>query len=235
MQVIVSLFYYTRGLLVFLITGLLIIPFLPFERFRFSVASLFSRVVLRALGGRLIQEGDFPDERSYIIMTNHSTFADPLIVIATLRGRFTGLIAESQTHYPLWGSLTRMFKAIPIKRRDAAAARQAIKTAEERLAGGYHVVILPEGTRTLTGKIGPLKKGGFHMAMNSGAPLLPIGIEGGFAFKSKLSWMLRPGPLRLRFGSPLEPETYNKMSLEAVMEEMRQRLQLLSGEQVEQS
>ena len=235
MQTIVSVFYYTRGLLAFLLAGVLIIPLLPFERFRYPAASLFSRLVLWSLGGRLVKEGDFPDDRRYIIMANHATFVDPLIIVAVIKGRFTGIIAESQTHYPLWSSLVKLFKVIPIKRRDAAAARLAITTAEERLAAGYHVVILPEGTRTLTGKMGPLKKGGFHMAINSGAPLLPLGIEGGFAFKSKLSWMLRPGTLRLRFVKPLEPEFYKDLSLEEVMDEMRQRLLSLSGEQVEQT
>ena len=231
MHVFVSIIRWTLGLLTFLVVGLLILPFLPFERLRYPAARLFSRLLLKAAGGKLIVEGDFPDDRRYLIMINHATFIDPLISAAVSRGRFTGLIAESQTHYPLWGSLVRMFKVIPIKRGDRQASREAIKIAERRLADGYHVFILPEGTRTLTGKMGPLKKGGFHMALNTGAPILPIGIEGGFAFKSKLSWILRPGPLHVRFGDPLEPETYANLSLEGVMAEVRQRLLVLSGEQ----
>ena len=231
MQVFVSLFRWTLGLLAFLVSGIMILPFLPFERLRYPAARLFCRLLLKAVGAKLIMEGDFPDDRRYIIMVNHSTLIDPLILAAVSQGRFTGLIAESQTHYPLWGSLVRMFKVIPIKRGDRDASRQAIEIAEQRLAEGYHVIILPEGTRTLTGKMGPLKKGGFHMAINTGAPILPIGIEGGFAFKSKLSWILRPGQLHVRFGVPLEPETYANLSLEGVMAEVRQRLLILSGEQ----
>ena len=230
MQVLTSIFRWTLGLVTFIIMGPVVLLLLPFERLRFRIGSIFSRALLWSLGGKLVTDGGFPDDRRYIIMANHTTFADPLIIASIAKGRYTGLIAESQTHYPLWGSLVKLFKVIPIKRRDPLAAKKAIKLAEQRLAEGFHVIILPEGTRTLTGKMGPLKKGGFHMAMNSGASILPIGIEGGFAFKSKTSWMLRPGRITIRFGEPIEPETYNQLTMEDVMAEVRQRLLELSGE-----
>ncbi len=231
MQAIVSAWYWFWGFLAFLLGALMIVVLLPFESLRFRSAAWLSWTVLWALGARLKIEGKYPRERCFIFMMNHSTFVDTFIMTAVLGGRrFTAVMAEEQMHYPIWGALLRRFKVIAIRRRDPNAARAAINMAEDRIKSGINVGIMPEGTRTLTGKLGPLKKGGFHMAVNTGAPILVVGIEGGFKFKRKTSWHIQPGPITVRIGKPIEPETYAQLSMEAVMEEVRQQLLVLSGE-----
>lgn len=230
MQAMVSIFRYFLGVITFAIGGIAIIFTMPFSQLRFRAAAWLSRAMLWSLGVKLIVESRIPDDRKYVIMANHATFVDPFLVVAVSTGRFTGLIAETQTHYPLWGSLLKLYKVIPIKRRDREAAKISIAIAESRLREGFHVFILPEGTRTITGVMGPLKKGGFHLAMNTKAPILPVGIEGGFNFKAKTSWLIHPGPITVRFGVPIEPEVYESLSMEELMEEVRERLLVLSGE-----
>ena len=62
---------------------------------------------------------------------------------------------------------------------------KGIKKAEEVIKEGYHIGIHPEGTRTLHGKMNPLKKGGFHMAINTKVKILPIIIRGLYDIKPK--------------------------------------------------
>ena len=231
MQAIVSVWHWFWGFLAFLLGTLMILLLLPFEKLRFRSAAWLSWMVLWALGARLKIEGKYPRDRCFIFMLNHSTFVDTFIATAVLDGlRFTAVMAEEQMHYPIWGALLRRFKVIAIRRREPNAARAAIALAEDRIKSGINVGIMPEGTRTVTGKIGPLKKGGFHMAVNTGAPILVIGIEGGFKFKRKTSWHINPGPITARIGQPIEAATYSQLSMEAVMEEVRQQLLVLSGE-----
>lgn len=230
MQVIVSVFRWITGFIMFVGAGLVFLAIIPFENYRFRGASWFCRMVLWGAGVKIKLEGTFPTDRVFVVMANHTTLIDTFILPAITKGRFTGLIAASHTKYPLWGAIVRGFKVIPVYRRDPVAARKSIALAEERLASGLHVVIMPEGTRSLTGKLGPLKKGGFHMAINSKTPILPIGIEGGFEIKAKGSWLLRPGPVHVRIGAPLEPDTYEGRSIEELIDETRQRLMELSGE-----
>lgn len=208
----------------------MILLFLPTNGRHYRGAGVFSRAVLWALGARLRVEGTFPTDRTYIFMANHASFVDPFIIAAVMKGKFTGVIAEEMTRYPLWGTLLRRLRVIPIRRRDRESALSSIKVAEDRLQAGYNVVILPEGTRTLDGKLGLLKKGGFHLAVNTGAPILVIGIEGAFRFKPKTSWRLRPGPIIVRIGTAIHAEDYRQMSMTEVMEEVRSQLKILSGE-----
>lgn len=208
----------------------MILTFLPSDGLHFRGATILSRAILWALGARLRIEGTFPTDQTYIVMANHASFVDPFIIAAVMKGKCTGVMAEESMRYPLWGTLLRRFRVIPIRRRSRESARSSIMMAEDRLKAGYNVVILPEGTRTLDGKLGLLKKGGFHLAINTGAPILVIGIEGAFRFKPKTSWRLRPGPIIVRIGTAIQAEEYRRMSMAEVMEAVRSQLEILSGE-----
>jgi len=174
--------------------------------------------------------GTYPTDQAYIYMANHASFIDQFILGAIMKDKFTAVIAEKQAKYPFWGAILKRFRAVFIRRNDRNAAIASIKQAGERLKQGFQVCIIPEGTRTLNGRLGPLKKGGFHMALNTGAPILPIGIEGAFRFKPKNRLLLRPGPVIVRFGEPITAEQYRQMTMEEVMDEVRRQLLVLSGE-----
>ncbi len=220
------------GYLTLLIGGtiFLIITFLPPERLRFRAATFYCRAILLAIGVRLRIEGTYPTDQSYIFMANHSSFIDQFVLGAIMKDKFTAVIAQVQANYFFWGTILRRFRAVIIHRRDSTAALAAIKQAEERLKQGFQVGITPEGTRSLDGKLGRLKKGGFHMALDTGAPILPIGIEGAFRFKPKGRLLVRPGPVIVRIGEPITAKRYRQMTMEEVMEEVRQQLLILSGE-----
>ena len=231
-RLLVSTYHWILGTLAFVIMGLVLVlsTFVPWEPFRFKVARLFCRVMLRSLGVRLDVIGTFPNDQAYIFMANHSSFVDMFILAAVTKDKFTGVMAAEQMNYPLWSWIVRRLAVIPIDRYDPDASKTAIEIAENRLARGYHVGILPEGTRTLTGKLGPLKKGGFHMALHTGAPIVLIGIEGAYRFKPKTSRLLTPGPVTVRIGPILPAERTARTDIEVVMELVRRQLLILSGE-----
>ncbi len=232
MAIVTSIYRWVLGFVVFAIGGFLfmILTSLPSDRLRYRGATILSRAMLWALGARLRVEGTFPTDQTYILMANHASFIDPFIIAAVMKGKCTGVMAEEMMRYPLWGALLRRLRVIPIRRRNRDSARSSITVAEERLQAGYNVAILPEGTRTLDGKLGQLKKGGFHLAVNTRAPILVIGIEGAFRFKPKMSWRLRPGPIIVRIGTAIPAEDYRRMSMAEVMEAVRSQLEVLSGE-----
>jgi 1-acyl-sn-glycerol-3-phosphate acyltransferase len=232
-QVAISLFRWALGYLVYLVAGivLVLVTFLPLERFRYRAASLMCRATLWALGFKLRIAGFYPDDQPYIFMANHASFLDIFIIGAIMKGKFTGVVAEEVLKHPFLRMLLNRFRAIPIRRHDRDAAIAAIALAEDRLQRGYQVGILPEGTRTLNGKLGPLKKGGFHMALNTSAPILPIGIIGAFQGKSKNSWHLHPGEITVNIGEPIPPDKYHQMTMDQAMEAVRHQLLVLTGEE----
>ena len=230
MLAIRSILHWILGFLVFGIGGLVLVvlTFLPPEIMRFRAASLLCRVILWSVGGRIRVAGKFPTDRNYIFMANHASMFDAFILPAVLRGKFTALVAHESLRKLLFGTLVKRFRAIPIKRKDRQSALASIKIAEQRFADDYNVVILPEGTRTLTGELGPLKKGGFHMAINTRAPINVIRINGAFDLKPKTSWYLRPGPISVIFGKVIEPDRYDELGIEGVIEEVRSEFELLA-------
>jgi 1-acyl-sn-glycerol-3-phosphate acyltransferase len=210
---------------------LVLVSFLPLEQLRYRAATLMCRSVLWGLGFKLTVVGIYPDDQPYIFMANHASFLDIFIIGAIMKGKYTGVVAEEVLKHPLLRVLLNRFRVIPIRRRDREAAIAAITMAEDRLQRGYQVGILPEGTRTLNGKLGPLKKGGFHMALNTRAPILPIGIIGAYRGKSKNSWHLHPGEITVHIGEPIPPKQYHQMTMDQAMEAVRHQLLVLTGEE----
>ena len=98
-------------------------------------------------------------------MMKHSSFIDVFLFPLIPRGYYSGVTASSNFKIPLFAALIRRIQAIPIDRGNLQSAIKSIKKAEHILNQGIHIGILPEGTRTVNGLLGPLKKGGFHMAL----------------------------------------------------------------------
>ena len=174
--------------------------------------------------------GSFPKKGTFIIMMNHSSFLDVFLFPLVPRGAYSGVTAIENFNYPVFSLLIRRLKAIPIDRNNTRLAIQSIKQAEEVLKEGIHIGILPEGSRTLTGKIGPLKKGGFHMAINTKTPIVPVGISGAFAFKPKNRWWVKPGPITINIGQPIHHKEYENLGVNGLLSMVESKLKFLSGE-----
>ncbi|NQU67214.1 MAG: 1-acyl-sn-glycerol-3-phosphate acyltransferase [Candidatus Marinimicrobia bacterium] len=197
----------------------------------FPMAKIVVRIMLVVLGIRLKIEGSFPDKGQYIIMSNHCSFIDVLLLPAVIKGKYTAVVALYNFKYPVWKQLLLSFKVIPIDRYNRTHAVNGIQTAEEVIkTKGYHVILLPEGGRTETGKMKPLKKGGFHMAINTNTPILPIGLEGAYEYKPFHRKTFKPGKVIVRVGDPITTDRYESLGLDGLLRETELNLKTLSGE-----
>src|SRR5262249_41639399 len=104
----------------------------------------------------------------------------------------------------LWGRAMRQSGFIPIDRGNRQRAIGSLNTASEHLAQGTYIWIAPEGTRSRTGQLGPLKKGGFIMATAAGVPILPITIQCSARITPPQGWRLyRDSTTTLVFKPPI--------------------------------
>lgn len=163
-------------------------------------------------------------------MMNHSSFIDAFIFPLVPRGCYSGVTAASNFKIPVFSSLLRRIQAIPIERNNLRSAINSIKRAEAVLMQEIHIGILPEGTRTLNGNMGPLKKGGFHMAINTGTPIIPVGILGAFDFKPKTRWWIKPAPITIKIGKIINTDSYENLGLDGLISLVEHRLKDLTGE-----
>ena len=177
--------------------------------------------------------GCFPKEGTYIIMMKHSSFIDVFLFPLIPRGAYTGVTAVENFKYPVFSSLIRRLNAIPIERKNRRLAIQSIEKAEGVLKGGVHIGILPEGSRTSTGKMKPLKKGGFHMALNTRISIIPVGVSGAFTFKPKNRWWLRPGPITINIGKPIHHGEYVELGVNGLLSKVEQDIKQLTNRKFE--
>jgi 1-acyl-sn-glycerol-3-phosphate acyltransferase len=145
--------------------------------------------------------------RAYVIMSNHQSHFDLPIVCYVVRGTVRMVAKKELFRIPIFGRAMREAEMICIDRDDRASAIASLRAAGDLIADGVSVWIAPEGTRSKTGRLGPLKKGGFMLAHETGAPILPIAIAGTHAILPPGTAVVKRGkPVRVQLGEPLETE-----------------------------
>ena len=229
---IITIFVFIEFAFIFFIFGMIfiLVSLLLPNKYMYYYLNSFCYLVLCSLGAFPKKNHPFPTNQQYIVMFNHSSFIDAFIFGYSVKGKLTGVIAQENLKYPLFGYLCKRFNAIAIDRKNKIKALEAMKNAEQIINQGYNIGILPEGTRTTTGKMGPLKKGGFHMAINTKTPILPVGIVGAYSYKPKNRWWIKPQTIKINYGTPIEPNKYNDLGMDGLIEEVNKQLKKLSEE-----
>lgn len=234
-KVLISILIYLMALPIFIIVGILFIIFsfiLP-TRLMYQSSRIVSWIVLKSLFIRLKIIGDPPHPGKHIYMFNHSSFIDVFLFAYLMQGLTTVIAAKETYKIPIWGSMLKRFNAIPIERKNKNSAINSITIAQDMLSKGYDVVILPEGTRTITGDLIRFKKGGFHMAYNTKASIVPVGCIGAFEYKAKNRWILSPRTVILKFGTPTDPSTYEELGVDGLLSKVEQEIKKLTNRKFE--
>jgi 1-acyl-sn-glycerol-3-phosphate acyltransferase len=147
--------------------------------------------------------------RPCIFMANHVSNLDPPILLPMLPFRTAFFIKRSLIKIPILGLGMRLADFIPVDRDGRLeSARQSVQLASRALASGVNISTFPEGTRSRSGRLQPFKKGPFYLAMESGAPVIPISIWGSEHMMTKGSLLIKPGTAHLTFHPPVYPEQF---------------------------
>ena len=168
---------------------------------RFGVLLVGAKIEVRGL--EFLEPG-----RNYIFMSNHVSNLDPPVLIPVIPGRCSVLVKKELFRVPVFGTGMRLGELVPVDRGDRDSAIESIQLAVKVLRKGLHMVIYPEGTRSSDGRLLPFKKGPFHLAMDSGVPVLPVTMLGTYESWPKGRFALCPGTATVVFHPPIEPHDY---------------------------
>jgi glycerol-3-phosphate dehydrogenase (NAD(P)+) len=140
-----------------------------------------------------------PSSGPVIIAANHRSFLDPF-VIACMARRPMYYVAKKELFGKPWqGWILNALGAFPVDR--GGSDEEMIQTAEAILRRGDIVLIFPEGTRIRPGALGKPKRGVGRLALETGAPVVPVAVIGTEAIRR--GWRIRPHKVRIRAGRAL--------------------------------
>ena len=145
-----------------------------------------------------------PKRGGFLLLGNHQSFIDPLLVVAPINRVCAFAIRNNLYRAPVFGWLLLMYSSVPIKRGQADLT--AIKGCIEKLKAGYGLVLYPEGTRTNDGKIGKIKPGFGLLARKANVPIIPVIVDGAFECWPKHNIMFSLGRVFVQYGKPIQPE-----------------------------
>jgi len=172
-------------------------------------ASMFVvRTGFRIAGIRIYVEGleRVPLGAACIFMSNHVSNLDPPVLLPLIPGRTSVFLKRSLMKIPILGYGMRLAKFVPVDRGGTVeGALESTQRAKAVLAQGIHITTFVEGTRSRDGRMLPFKKGPFYLAMESGAPCIPISISGTESMMRKGSLRIRKGTVRVVFHPPVYP------------------------------
>lgn len=162
--------------------------------------TLFSaNVSVDAVGNDNIPDGPA------VYMSNHVSYFDVLAILGYLMVQFRWTVKKELFYIPVFGYAMKKCSYIMIDRGNHEKALESMRIAAEKIRSGTSIVIFPEGTRSNDGKLQfPFKKGGFRLALDSGAPIVPITVCNSFNVLPKNSLKVTPGKITIKIGKPID-------------------------------
>jgi 1-acyl-sn-glycerol-3-phosphate acyltransferase len=160
----------------------------------------------------------------HVFMGNHQGYLDPFVLVSAIPAHMVGIEKQENFRIPFYGQLARAWGNLPIDRKNPQAARATIALAAERMAHGDSIAIFPEGTRSVTGEIAPFKKGGFHLALDAGASIVPFTLTGSYERLRPHTWRVAPGLVTIEFGEAIPTAGYDTEHLAPLIERVREAI-----------
>lgn len=157
-----------------------------------------------------------------IFMCNHLSFLDGPLLMTVIDRPARVIVKRFVFRTPVLGLGMRFAGYVPLDKEGAGAGRKSIAHAARLIREkGYSFLIYPEGTRSWDGKTLPFRRGGFFLALESGAPIVPVTIRGTHELMPRGTGHIRKGPVRIVFHEPITVSAYTRETMPELMEKVR--------------
>jgi 1-acyl-sn-glycerol-3-phosphate acyltransferase len=181
----------------------------PFDRGRYIPGYIFRRIgpamaTLNPLW-RFRYSGTLPanPRRPYVVVSNHESFAD-ILLISHLPWEMKWLSKAELFRIPVMGWMMWLVGDVPVRRGFGPSAVEAMARCRDTLRNRVSVMIFPEGTRSKTAELLPFKDGAFRLAIEASVPILPLALSGTGTALRKHDWRFGKSVAEVRVLEPVE-------------------------------
>jgi 1-acyl-sn-glycerol-3-phosphate acyltransferase len=199
---------------------------MPFDEGRYWTGYLFRKlpVVHQHINPlwKFRVSGTIPKDprRPYIVVSNHESFVD-ILLISHLPFEMKWLSKAEMFKIPVVGWLMSLAGDIRLSRGEISSATDAMKQCADRLEKKVSVMIFPEGTRSTTGELGKFKNGAFRLAIDTGCPILPVAVSGTFGALRPKDWRFGYSTAEVRVLEPIDVTGLSHKDIYAVRDKAR--------------
>jgi putative phosphoserine phosphatase/1-acylglycerol-3-phosphate O-acyltransferase len=161
-------------------------------------------------------------QRPAVFIFNHQSKADVVIGAKLLRRDMAGIGKKEIKKMPVIGKVLEMGGVVMIDRANAASAIEAMQPLVDAMRNeGRSVALAPEGTRSVSPRLGPFKKGAFHLAMQAGVPMVPVVIHNAGDVAPKGDFVFRPATVEVDVLPPVDTSNWSVATLDEHVREVR--------------
>jgi 1-acyl-sn-glycerol-3-phosphate acyltransferase len=187
-------------------------------------------LALAGIKFHVVGTDNIPLDRAAVYCANHQSNVDPPVLFTALHPRMHIVYKAEINAIPLLARAFQHGGFVPIDRRNKEAAMRSLETGARSIRAGNSFLIFPEGTRSKTAEMLPFKKGGFLMALKAQAPIVPVAISGGRDAMRRGSKIIRPVDITIRVGVPIETAGMQMSDRDALIAQVRGRIEALLAE-----
>ncbi len=169
--------------------------------------------------------------RPYMLMSNHRSFYDIPLLVAAFPYSLRMIAKKELFRVPIWGAGMNAAEFVSMDRTNREKAQRSLEKARRLMQDGVMLWIAPEGTRSRNGQLQPFKKGGFLLALQTGATIIPVGLRGTEQIMQPDSYRLTLGcSTEVHVGTPVDASQYSVSQRAKLMREVEIQIRALAGE-----
>lgn len=188
---------------------------------------LWSRTLLAAAGARVRYHGL---QRAHahapcIFIANHQSIVDVWVMLSLVPPNTRFVAKQELFRIPLFGWALAATGCVSINRGNRREAIRSLRQAAARIHDGRSVVLFPEGSRSLDGRLGRFKKGAFHLAVRAGVPVVPVAIAGSFDVVPPRSLRVTPGPVDVFIEPPVDVTPFRPEDYDGLLAQVRRTIE----------
>lgn len=214
-------------LLLFVATPALIFLWIINRRtWLYPLALWGARTWLKACGANVKVTGleHLDENRNYVFVSNHRSYLDTAALFC-YTGKRVGIVAKKELlKAPILGQGMSFVNIIAIDRTNAERSRRSMEKAREVMQNGYSFGVFAEGTRGMPGELLPFKKGAFHLAIQTDAPIIPVAIKNTDWMMGKKTGVAYPGTIEMVLLPPIETVQATEKDVSQLLKKTREAI-----------